>query len=485
MALGRCGLLIGCALGASLSCTGDGPIEAPDRAQEGYILFSPLLSCTTYLVDKAGNAVHTWQSALPPGVSSYLLDNGHLLRCARQQGGTRFRQGGEGGRIQEFGWEGELLWDWALASDEKLQHHDIAPMPNGNVLLIAWELKTREQAVLAGRDPELVDSAGLWSDFVVEVRPEAPDRGQVVWEWHVWDHLTQELDRRCDNYGSVREHIELVDINGSRPREKLSEWALRRLRALGYMATGSAQDDRLADFMHTNSIAYNPRLDQIVLSVPNFNEIWIIDHSTTTGESASHTGGRCGRGGDLVYRWGNPQAYGRGGTLDQQLFAQHDARWIPEGFPGAGNLTIFNNGTGRPGGDHSSVIEIDPPSAADGCYSLGSEGRFGPQRPVWEHAAPERRSFFADFISGAQRLPNGNTLVCSGPEGRFFEVTSKGQIVWKYDNPYSGNAPNPHGDPPFSVFRATLIPPDHAALGGRDLRPLDPQPPRMRGRRRG
>ncbi len=138
---------------------------------------------------------------------------------------------------------------------------------------------------------------------------------------------------------------------------------------------------------------------------------------------------------------------------------------------------VFDNGAGRPGGGYSSVVEITPPLAADGSYALRPGEAFGPARPTWTYAAPDRRSFFADFVSGAHRLPNGDTFICSGPRGRFFEVTREGRTVWEYLNPFSGDAPNPAGDPPRSVFRATHIPPDHPALAGRALRPLDPQPP--------
>lgn len=130
---------------------------------------------------------------------------------------------------------------------------------------------------------------------------------------------------------------------------------------------------------------------------------------------------------------------------------------------------VFNNGRGRPGDDYSSVVEIRPPIGGDGTYRLAPGEAFGPAGAAWTYAAPDRRSFSADFLSGAQRLANGNTLICSGPTGRFFEVTRHGKTVWEYLNPFAGDAPNPAGDPPFSVFRATHIPPDHPALNGRTL----------------
>lgn len=444
---------------------------------EGYVLYSPLLSTTTYLMDKEGRVVHVWEGDLAPGASVYLLDNGHLLRCARHPD-VPFRGGGSGGRIQELSWDGTLLWDFVLANEERLQHHDIEPLPNGNVLAIAWEFKTSEQAVQAGRNPKWLSSAGLWPDCILEIQPQPPSGGRVVWEWHVWDHLIQDFDPRRQNYGKVWEHPELVDIHGDREPRPIDRVAFERLKALGYVSDDTPPSHLGADFLHTNSIAYHPQLDQIAISAHKFNEIWILDHSTTTQESAGHSGGRSGNGGDLLYRWGNPWTYRQGTAENQQLFGHHDTRWVPEGYPGAGNILVFNNGAGRRGRDFSSVIEIRPPLDAGGRYTIQAGGRFGPDEPSWEYELPGR--FFADFISGAHRLADGNIFICSGPGGRFLEVTAKGDIVWEFDNPFSGDAPNPAGDPPYSVFRATQIPPDHPALMGRDLRPLDPQPPRRR-----
>src|SRR5262249_17725952 len=136
---------------------------------------------------------------------------------------------------------------------------------------------------------------------------------------------------------------------------------LDKLRAIGYVGAagpGGKPAPVRADWLHCNSLSYNAEFDQIMVSSPEFNEIWIIDHSTTTAEAASHAGGRSGKGGDLLYRWGNPRAYRAGTVKDQRLFYQHNAQWIPRGFPGEGHLLVFNNGRRRPGGAHSTVDEI-------------------------------------------------------------------------------------------------------------------------------
>ncbi len=456
---------IGCEAGDPAERSARGVVWAAAGATRGYVLYSPLLSTTTYLVDtQCGRVVHTWASEFPPGASVYLLQNGHLLRPARDPALPFFTGGGQGGRIQELTWNGELVWDFVLGSRQQMQHHDIEPLPNGNVLAIVWERRSRDQAIQAGRIPELVPEQGLWPDCVLEIEPLPPTGGRVVWEWHAWDHLIQEIDPARANYGTVSDHPELIDINGGQGPRRFTEEVMDRLRALGYVVRGATSADLRADLLHTNSIAYDPRLDRIALSVFHFNEVWVIDHGTTTREAAGHAGGRAGRGGDLLYRWGNPRSYGRGTAAQQRLFGQHDARWIPAGLPGADNLMVFDNGAGRPAGDYSAVLEIQTPLDAAGRYPIGPHAPFGPGGPAWVYTAPDKSSFFADFISGAHRLPSGNTFICSGPTGLLFEVTPGGDVVWSFHNPFTGDAPNPAGDPPYSVFRATHIPPDHPAL---------------------
>lgn len=468
------GVLLGGLVVAAGACQAD-PRNVTAAVAPGYVLLSPLLSTTTYLIDKQGRAVHSWPTGLQPAISVYLLDNGDLLRSGKQTAHPIFPMG-YGGRIQQLDWHGTLLWDWAVPDADSLQHHDIEPLANGNVLLIAWQAKSRGEAIRAGRNPRRVGPAGLWPDCVLEVRPQRPDDGEIVWRWCVWDHLIQNHDPGLDNYGDPAEHPELIDLNADRRPRRMTEELLARLKALGYVGGDPKPIDFEPDYLHTNSIAYNPRLDQILLSVPHLHEVWVIDHSTTPAEAAGHRGGDGGKGGDLLYRWGNPAAYGRGGPGDRRLFAQHDAQWVPEGFPGAGNITVFNNGQRRYR-PYSSVVEIQPPLDETGRYALVTDRPFGPSQLLWEYRARPPRRFFASFISGAQRLANGNTLITAGPSGHLFEVDATGATVWEYQNPYSGDAPNPAGDPPYSLFRVTQIAPSHPGLAGRRLRPLDPQPP--------
>lgn len=419
------------------------------QAFRGYTLFAPLRSNTTYLIDNDGKLVRSWQSNYQPGNSVYLLENGHLLRTGNVNNRT-FTSGGQGGRVQEFDWDGALLWDFEYSSNQYLQHHDVEPLPNGNVLLIAWELKSSSEAIAAGRNPALVSSRGLWPEKIIEVKPQGANGGEIVWEWHTWDHVIQDFDASKPNYGVVADHPELIDLNFS----------------------GNNQPD----WLHVNAVAFNPLLDQIILSAHNFNEIWIIDHGTTTAEAAGHSGGKYGKGGDLLYRWGNPRAYKKGSASDQKLGGQHDAQWIAPGLSGAGNILIFNNGTNR---HYSSVDEIVPPVDSTANYSRATGSAFGPETATWSYVAPKPNDFYAMNISGAQRLPNGNTLICDGPHGIFFEVTPAQEVVWKYINPVVASGPMTQGDPiptgqqgqENNVFRAPRYAPDYPGLAGKDLTP--------------
>ena len=450
---------------------------------DGYLLFTPLLSDTTYLMDNDGQVVHVWRSEFAPGGGVYLLDNGNILRPARMPGVEVFNGGGQGGRLEEINWQGDIVWTFDFASDQHLLHHDVEILPNGNILAIAWEAKTADEVRAAGGNPATTPEAGLWPDLVIEIEPQGENGGRVVWEWRTWDHLVQNVDAALPNYGDPAASPGRIDINATGAPPEIDPEELEQLKALGYVPPDAEPEDLGSDMFHSNAVDYNAELDQIALSVHHYSEIWIIDHSTTTAEAAGSSGGRWGRGGDILYRWGNPAMYGRGTADDQKLFTQQDVRWVPDGFPGAGNLTIFNNAVPLEEGAYSTVVEIAAPMEAAG-YTQPGDAAFGPVEPVWTYGVGDDAPIFSPFISGAQRLPNGNTLICSGAPGRFLEVTADGTTVWDYRDAHSGSVRMPDGSPPhpvgdliYAIFRVTRVPPDHPALAGKTLQPLDPQPP--------
>jgi hypothetical protein len=470
-----------------------GVVLRTEKAVQGYTLLSPLRSTTTYLVDLDGKVVHEWPSKHTPGNAVYLLENGNLLRTCHVNDNHTFRGGGSGGRIQEMNREGELLWDYAVSSEEELQHHDIEPLPNGNVLVVAWEARTREEALAAGRDPEQLNDAGFWPGKIIELEPLRPDGAKIVWEWHAWDHLVQDLDPEAAGYGDITAHPELIDINADHRREppmdeaarKRQEELLEKMRKLGYVGDDDdeAEDQdgdpprrrrsHGPDWLHVNSVDYHPELDLVLLSSHSLSEVWVIDHSTTTKEAAGHAGGRFGRGGDLLYRWGNPRNYGAGNNRDQRLFRQHDARFLTTETSGELRFTVFNNGEGRPDGQYSSVDEIAIPFDPERGFVRLKNEAFGPGEAVWSYGSKEEL-FFSSFISGAHRLTGGNTLICSGAENRVFEVTVEGEIVWDYRCPFASVPPGERPERPRNGDR-----------GDRRRRGPMPPPPGGQGRGRG
>jgi hypothetical protein len=314
-------------------------INEPDAFQ-GYTVVAPSTSRNTYLIDMQGREVNQWNSAYPP-MTAEITPNGELIRMARMPQ-ANFPAGGAAGRLEKFDWDGNLVWSYELNTPNRILHHDFEVLPNGNILTIAWEKRSGATAIANGRNPGLLPDNEIWPDSILEIQPTGSSGGNIVWEWHLWDHLVQDFDPSKPNYGSVAANPQLINLN--------------------YVPSGEGAGAPLADWTHFNAIDYNPELDQIMVSVREFSEVWIIDHSTTTAEAAGHTGGRSGRGGDILYRYGNPAAYNQGTRADQKFFYQHDAKWIEPGLPGAGNILVFNNGWNRSdGSNYSSVVEFTPP----------------------------------------------------------------------------------------------------------------------------
>ncbi len=429
-------------------------------AYPGYTLMSPMHSTNTYLLNNAGQYVHKWNNTGEPGRSSYLLENGHLIRsCAIMSGGPS-TGGGEGGRIEEKDWLGNLVWAIDYYGTNYIQHHDFKVLPNGNVVLLVAEKKSYAEVIAAGFNPGLLQpsiaSDGyMLLDGLVEVQPTRPYGGTVVWEWHIWDHMIQDYSAGKDNYGVVATHPELIDANGT---------------------GGNVQQF----WNHMNGIDYNAQLDQIMLSIRNNSEVFVIDHQLTTAQAAGHTGGRYGKGGDILYRWGYAQQYDRGATSPRMLYQQHHTHWIPTNCPGAGHILIFNNGIGRINA-YSTVDEIVPPVDSSGNYTIAAGAAYGPGTSCWTYIANPPTNFYSAEISGSQRLPNGNTLICEGVKGNLFEVTTNGVTVWQYICPEttaalaqgsaipvdSGHA----GQYMNAVFRVTRYPTNYVGLADKDLTP--------------
>jgi len=358
-----------------------------------------------------------------------LLPNGNILGSSNMYSDTFRDGGGHTGCVEEYRPDGSLVWRLALASDDYIHHHDVQKLANGNILAVTWERVTADEAIALGRNPEHVAENGeFWFDGFVEVNPLT---AEIVWEWSIKHHLIQDFDPNMANYGVVADNPGKLDIN-----------------KINFNSDGSVGPD----WTHVNAFDYNEELDQIIFSSNYLWEVYVIDHGDTAFEAQ-------GNAGDFLYRWGNPANYRGDNSGDEEssiLFAQHDVHWIPEGLPGAGNIMIFNNGS-HPERPYTTVVEFTPDMNADGSYNLGEDGAYGPTELAWEYVPKEGEEFFSWFISGAQRLPNGNTLINHGADSRMREVTPEGDIVWEYQ--YDDGADGPH-----MTFRAYRYPEDHPAI---------------------
>lgn len=307
-----------------------------------------------------------------------------------------------------------------------------------------WELKTDTEAIAQGRNPALT-TATVWSEKIIEIQPSGISGGTIVWEWHLWDHLIQDFDNSKPNFGTISSNPQLIDLN--------------------YDASANATNGQ--DWIHMNSIDYNSSLDQILVSSHSFNEIWVIDHSTNTTQAASHIGGNSTKGGDLLYRWGNPQAYSNGTLADQRFFGQHNAQWIKSGLPYQDQIMVFNNGNNRTGGNYSTVEIINPPVIG---FNYTATIPYLPATNSWIYNAGNPDDFYAQNISGAQQLSNGNVLICNGPVGTFSEVNTTGSKLWEYINPVNMTVLTQGATPvQNSVFRATFYPLDYSGFVGKTM----------------
>lgn len=347
------------------------------------------------LLDTNNVVVKQWSNLSGnTGYSCYLTEGGTLWRTVTTSNST-FGGGGICGRVQKIAWDGTLLFDYTVSDGTQISHHDICPMPNGNVILIVYERKTATEVQAAGATVNAV----RWSEKLVELKPTGTNTAEIVWEWHLWDHLVQNLYPNKANYQtSIVQHPELLNIN--------------------YNNSGN-----MPDWVHMNGIDYHPELNQIVVSSHFLNEMWVIDHSTTTAQAASHIGGIYGKGGDFLYRWGNPAAYGASGTTIFNVM--HDAHWIPEGSPNAGWLVGFNN---KGVSNNQTAIDMFQTAWNGSSYPITLGQAYQPSTYNVRHQADG----YSSNMGSSQQLPNGNMLVCLATAGKVYEIDPAGTKIWEY-----------------------------------------------------
>lgn len=420
-------------------------IYNPDLYEEGLTFICPHNQTNAMLLNACGEVVHQWDlgEGMRPGNVGYLLENGDLMMTSRNAsvGSDAIWAGGGGANISRRSWANEVLWSYTLNDSTARLHHDIEVMPNGNVLAICWESIDSLSAVAAGRNPELLSAGVLWSDKVIELQPDGNGGAEVVWEWRAWDHLVQDFDSTKANYGIVADEQQRINVN--------------------FGSIGNTPQD----WLHINSIDFYPYYDsagQILLSIPTFDEIWVIWHDFSLEE-------------ELIWRWGNPQAYNRGDSTDQQLFFQHDAHWGQSDMaiePGNSDFTkicLFNNRVPSDSTVHSEVAMLTVGfDEYEGGYEFDEEtGVWGPDDFSWTYTEEGLNS---SGLSSFQLLGDGSYLICSGRTGELLENTSDGTRAWEYRTPLMGGEPVEQGTELAMnqnlTFRAYRYPSDYTAFDG-------------------
>jgi len=427
-----------------------GLLARTEMASEVFTLVAPTGSDIAYLVNNCGHLVHRWNFPNKGCFGTYLRDDGKLVRVESVD--AAFPAGGGAGRLTIYDWDSNVVWSQAFTEDDKFSiHHDIALLPNGNILVMIWEKVSEQNAILAGRVSSTVSSQGIWAEVIHEIKPIGTDESEIVWQWRVMDHLVQDVSPGSNNFGVIKERPGKIDFN--------------------------LKSNDSADYFHFNGIDYHPKSDLILVSARNFSEVFILDHSTTTGEAAGSVGGNFGKGGDLLYRTGNPQVYHHGTANDQVFFGQHDARWLLGDNESDLTFSIYNNGAGRPDGIYSTVEETIPKfDMVSGAFELDIDAGFVNERQEIVIDGSQFTSFFSSRMSGAYKLNNSNYMVCHGSSGTLMEVDSNLEIHWVYVNPANAvGIGTQGGNPgPNSVFKVQSFESSYSGFGGRDLVGFEP-----------
>ncbi len=430
-----------------------------DKSIGGYNLIYPERQSTAYLLNECGQVVNQWNDAdvdARPGAVSYLTPNGQLLRAKSHPplfNSTTFGAGGAGGVIQLLTWDNELEWTYVVADSVFRQHHDVHWMPNGHVLILAWERMELPEILAHGYDSLSNSQRRIWSETILEVNPATDS---IHWQWRAWDHLVQDFDSTRLDYGIISEHPERIDIN-------YHQWAFER-----------------DDWLHANSLDYNEELDQIMISVRNFNEIWIIDHSTSTEEAATTSGGNSNRGGDLLWRWGNPISYQQGDSTDQVLFYQHDAQWIDDfvspDYAYFGQVLVFNNFIDFEVGGLSFGQIIEPVWDHDSQTYVMENNRFLPLDVSESFSHPDTSKNHSTAASSVQLIDDGHVIICAARQGFSFELDENRDVVWEYRTPLRSGFLIEQGTElslgDNFTFQLERYPEEYEGLVGQDLTPL-------------
>jgi Arylsulfotransferase (ASST) len=399
-------------------------IYDPAKTWNGYTVLSSLSAQAVIVIDMNGDVVKRWDGYNDSaGGPARILPGGVAVAASGARPGHQ-----ESLALVQRDFDGKVMWQFdhnqeIETRDGKTvwsvrQHHDwqrddfpagyyspaTKPALTGAKTLILTHTSHENAAVAPGM---------LEDDRLIEVSWD----GKILWQWVASDHI-DELGFSAEARAAIR--------GGAGPNA-----------ARGY------------DWLHTNSATYvgpNHWFDE-------GDRRFAPDNVVISSRQASLLA-IVARDGSVVWRIGPDFSQSEELRKIRQIIGQHHAHFIPKGLPGAGDLLVFDNGGASgygaptpvaPNGQgifaraNSRVLEINPVTLA----------------LVWSYVSPGQ--FYGSNISGAQRLPNGNTLITEGPTGRVFEVGTDGAIVWEYVSPFFGTAgPRPSN----AVYRGYRVPYD-------------------------
>lgn len=399
-----------------------------EEKADGYTLFKPTSDQRVFLIDNCGEVINEWTFSGSNARNAYLLENGNLLQSSTLQADIR-------------DWDNNLIWSldyedtfgWTI-------HHDIEPLPNGNFLVLVRDIYSDVEMSALGMSAAYINAVTVL-ERIVEIEPVGTNSANIVWEWKLIDHLIQDFDNTKPNFGVVADNPQLYNVNydngnGSNP-------------------------------IHANAIDYNEDLDQIIVSARHLSEVFVIDHSTTTADAATSSGGLYGKGGDFLWRWGNLEVYDKGTASDRTLGRQHDVKWITEG-PHQGKISVFSN-DGYGSNMTASSVHIIDPNGVNGVYGLDASGKFLPATYDWSwDGTIMGLVMHAPAQCGFQTLPNGNALINESDIGRITEINSNGDVIWVYRIPVGAGVEYTQFSEPVGngAFRAHRYPSDYPGFDG-------------------
>ncbi|CAN5681434.1 aryl-sulfate sulfotransferase [soil metagenome] len=371
----------------------------PDSVHNSYVLFTGADSVTR-VIDLNGTVLHEWPYAgVPPRILDPELNGGRIGDVGVQLSDSADSRGGiyANGSIGQLSWNGDVVWDWGeqAPGGAARQNHDWELLAGGNRLILVTAPR-----VVPALGEHVVGDQGLY-----EVTPD----GEIAWSWLAGDHL-DEFGFSEPGWAALRETV---------ARDPEDPW--------GYLEMNSAKSLG-ANHWYDAQPGSVFRPANILVSFRKANIIALIDKES----------------GAIVWRLG-PYYDAQAGAQHQRISAhkvprtldqtsgQHNPHMIAPGLPGAGNILVFDNqgGAGYPPAPigiyaGSRILEIDPST----------------REIVWQYTAEDSGlppwTFFSSFVSNAQRLSNGNTLITEGMQGRIFQVTPGGDVVWEYHSPYQG-----------------------------------------------